>query len=80
MRRDASTEVVVMYLTIKEAMSRYRVARYTLARWEEANPNFPRRINPSGLPKGKRFYLIRELDDYDRSRTDVETHRPPQGS
>jgi DNA-binding transcriptional MerR regulator len=54
-----------MYLSTKEMQRRYGVARETLRRWER-NGRIPKRKNPSGLPKGRRYWLKSEVEDNDR--------------
>lgn len=54
-----------MYLNTKQMQQRYGVARETLRRWER-NGRIPQRKNPSGLPKGRRFWLRAEVENFDR--------------
>ncbi len=52
-----------MYLNTKQMQQRYGVARETLRRWER-NGRIPKRLNPSGKPKGRRFWRIAEVEDH----------------
>lgn len=54
-----------MYLSVKQMCQRYGVVRSTITRWE-GNGRIPPRKNPSGLPKGRRYWLLAEVEDYDR--------------
>jgi predicted site-specific integrase-resolvase len=54
-----------MYLSTKQMQQRYGVARETLRRWEKRG-RIPKRKNPSGLPKGRRFWVIAEVEELDR--------------
>lgn len=53
-----------LFLTRVEVQKRYSVTRSTLARWEAAG-RIPARKNPSGRLKGRRFWLLSELDEFD---------------
>jgi hypothetical protein len=49
-----------MYLNTGQMQQRYGVARW------ERNGRIPSRKNPSGLPKGRRFWLKAEVEEFDR--------------
>jgi DNA-binding transcriptional MerR regulator len=50
-----------MYLNSGQMQQRYGVARETLRRWEKIG-RIPPRKNPSGLPKGRRFWIKSEVE------------------
>jgi len=53
-----------MYLCTGKMRQRYGVSRETLRRWE-ANGRIPPRQNPSGLPKGRRYWITAEVEEYE---------------
>jgi predicted site-specific integrase-resolvase len=54
-----------MYFNTGQMQQRYGVARETIRRWEK-DGQLPRRLNPSGKPKGRRFWLKSEVEEFDR--------------
>ena len=70
-----------MYLCTGQMQQRYGVARETIRRWERIG-RIPTRRNPSGLPKGRRYWLRSEVEDYEsRWRADKPgtPERPKEG-
>lgn len=57
-------------------LKRYGISRSTLPRWEEAG-RIPRRINPSGKPKGRRYWVLSEVEEYDRRWREERATQPP---
>ena len=53
-----------MYLCMKQMQKRYGVARSTIDRWEK-DGRIPQRRCPSGKPKGRKRWLLSEVEDYD---------------
>ena len=54
-----------MYLNTGQMRQRYGVSRECLRRWEKSG-RIPPRKNPSGLPKGRRFWLKSEVEEFAR--------------
>ena len=48
-----------------DVQRRYGISRSTVLRWTEAK-RLPKPVNPSGKPKGRRYWLKEEIEDYER--------------
>lgn len=48
-----------------EVQARYRISRSTVLRWTDAG-RLPQPVNPSGKPKGRRYWIVIELEERER--------------
>ena len=54
-----------VYLCRKQIQKRYGIARSTVPRWVAAG-RLPEPVNPSGKPKGRRFWVRSEVEAYEQ--------------
>jgi predicted DNA-binding transcriptional regulator AlpA len=56
---------------------RLGISRSTVGRWVESG-QLPKPVNPSGKPKGRRYWLLSEVEEAERRWRKPETENPDE--